>query len=371
VDATIPCAWLDIWQHNGGLLPERLPAQEHQFAGRSTWIAEAMEGMPSAAALPPRRRFPAGRFERALANGEFVITAEIAPGTAANASGILSQAEQIAPWVTAITLTDNAGSHAAVSSMAGCALLVRNGYPAILQMTCRDRNRIALQSDLLSAAALGIENVLCLTGDGVGNGDHPGAKPVFDLDSVSLLATACTLRDSGTFLSGRPLAAPPEYFVGAAENPFAPPFAARVQRLQRKIDTGAQFLMMQVVYDVPAFELFMAEVRRLGLHRRVHIIAGVGLPTSPKAARWIAKHVPGIRIPEQVFEQLENSTNPLNAGISLMTDNIRRLHAIDGLAGVHLLMHPHQLHLMSDVITQAGLRAPSKGAASESSGTCA
>ena len=215
--------------------------------------------MPTASPLPPKRELPAGRFERDLASGEFVITAEIAPGTAANASGILAQAKLIAPWVNAINVTDGAGAHTALSSMAACALLVRNGYTAVLQMTCRDRNRIALQSDLLGATALGIENVLCLTGDGVGNGDHPGAKPVFDLDAISLLATARTLRDGGTFLSGRTLTAPPQYFLGAVENPFAPPQAARVQRVQTKIDAGAQFLMTQMVYDVPAFELFMAE----------------------------------------------------------------------------------------------------------------
>ncbi len=355
VDSAVPCAWEDIIQHNGGLLPDRQPAREHQLAGRSTWIAEALDRKPAASPLPPKRELPAGRFERALTSGEFVVTAEIAPGTAANASGVLAQAKLIAPWVNAINVTDGAGAHTALSSMAACALLVRNGYTAVLQMTCRDRNRIALQSDLLSATALGIENVLCLTGDGVGTGDHPGAKPVFDLDSISLLATARTLRDGGTFLSGRALTAPPEYFLGAVENPFAPPQAARVQRVQRKIDAGAQFLMTQMIYDVAAFELFMAELRRLGLHRRVHIIAGVGLPTSPKAVRWIAQHVPGVRIPQHVIELLESSADPVQAGASLTVDNIRRLRAIEGLAGVHLLFHPQRLNLMGDIIAQAGL----------------
>lgn len=363
VDSTVPCAWSDIWLHNGGLLPDRQPALEHQFIGRSTWIAEALEGMPTASPLPPKRELPAGRLERDLASGEFVITAEIAPGTAANASGILAQAKLIAPWVNAINVTDGAGAHTALSSMAACTLLVQNGYTAVLQMTCRDRNRIALQSDLLGATALGIENVLCLTGDGVGNGDHPGAKPVFDLDAISLLATARTLRDGGTFLSGRTLTAPPRYFLGAVENPFAPPQAARVQRVQRKIDAGAQFLMTQMVYDVPAFELFMAEVRRLGLHRRAHIIAGVGLPTSPKAVRWISKHVPGVRIPEHLIVQLETSADPVSTGISMTVNTIRRLRAIEGLAGVHLLFHPQRLNLMGDIVTQAGLRNRSNSSA--------
>ncbi len=355
LDATMPCAWRDIWLHNGGLLPDRLPPREFNFAGRSTWIAEALEGMPTASPLPPKREIPAGRLERDLASGEFVLTGEAAPGTAANGVGLLAQAELLAPWVSAINVTDAAGANPALSSMAASVLLVRNGYTAVLQMTCRDRNRIALQNDLLSATALGIENVLCLSGDGVGNGDHPGAKPVFDLDSISLIATARTMRDGGTFLSGRALTSPPEYFIGGVENPFAPPQAARVQRLKKKIDAGAQFVMTQMVYDVAAFELFMAEVCRQGLHRRCHILAGVGLLTSPKTAHWMTKNVPGVRIPARTIEQLESASNPRSVGISITVDILRRLRAIEGLAGVHLMFHPQRLNLLGDVLTEAGL----------------
>jgi len=213
-------------------------------------------------------------------------------------------------------------------------------------------------NNLLSATAMGIENVLCLTGDGVANGDHPGAKPVFDLDSVSLIAAARTMRDGGTFLSGRALNAPPTYYIGAVENPFAPPAGARVQRLKKKIDAGAQFIMTQMVYDLPSFELFMEEVCRLGLHRRCHILAGVGLLTSPKTARWIAKNVPGVRIPEQTMAQLEAAASPMQTGIAITVDILKRLKAMEGLAGAHLMFHPTRLNLLADILTQAGLDTP-------------
>jgi 5,10-methylenetetrahydrofolate reductase len=355
LDATMKCAWRDIVEHNGGLLPERLPPREFNFGGRSTWIAEALEGMPAVMPLPAKKEIPAGRLERDLASGDFVLTGEVAPGTAANSAAVLTQAALLAPWVSAINATDAAGANAALSSMASCALMAQNGYTAVLQMTCRDRNRIALQNDLLSATALGIENVLCLTGDGVANGDHPGAKPVFDLDSVSLIAAARTMRDGGTFMSGRALNAPPTYFIGAVENPFAPPAGARVQRLKKKIDAGAQFVMTQMVYDMPSFELFMDEVRRLGLDRRCHILAGVGLLTSPKTARWISKNVPGVRIPEEMVAQLESAAKPMDTGIAMTVEILRKLRAMEGLAGVHLMFHPTRLNLLGDILAQAGL----------------
>ncbi len=355
LDATMKCAWRDIVEHNGGLLPERLPPREFNFGGRSTWIAEALEGMPAIMPLPAKREVPAGRLEQDLASGDFVLTGEVAPGTAANATAVLAQAALLAPWVSAINATDAAGANTALSSLASCAIMAQNGYSAVLQMTCRDRNRIALQNDLLSATALGIENVLCLTGDGVANGDHPGAKPVFDLDSTSLIAAARTMRDGGTFMSGRALNAPPTYYIGAVENPFAPPAGARVQRLKKKIDAGAQFVMTQMVYDMPSFELFMDEVRRLGLDRRCHILAGVGLLTSPKTARWISKNVPGVRIPEEMVAQLESAAKPMDTGIAMTVEILRKLRAMQGLAGVHLMFHPTRLNLLGDILAQAGL----------------
>lgn len=358
LDPTMVCAWRDIFTHNGEILPDRLPPREFNFEGRSTWIAEALEGMPTVMPLPARKELPASRLQRDLESGNFVLTGEVAPGTAANGDAVLKQAAQIAPYVSAINSTDSASANAALSSMAACAIMARAGYPAVVQMACRDRNRIGLQNDLLAATALGIENVLCLTGDGVANGDHPGAKPVFDLDSVSLLAAARTLRDGGTFMSGRALSSPPTYYIGGVENPFAPPMGARVQRLKKKIDAGAQFIMTQLIYDMPAFEAFMEEVRRLGLHRRAHILAGVGLLTSAKTAAFISKNVPGIRIPKEILASLETAEKPMEYGKALTVEILRRLRGIEGVAGAHLMFHPSRLNLMGEILAQAGLDTP-------------
>lgn len=353
IDAAFPCAWRDIWLANGGLLPERQAPLDHRLNGRSTWIAEAMDDSPPLEPLPPRREVPVGRLEKELARGNFVVTAEIAPGTAASGSALLAQAKTIAPWVQAMNVTDGAGGNAALSSLAAAALLVRAGYPAVVQLTCRDRNRIALQNDLLGAAALGIENILCLTGDGVGNGDHPGAKPVFDLDAISLLATARTMRDGAKFLSGRDLAGAPDYFIGAVANPFSPPEPARLQRLKMKIDAGAQFVQTQYVFDVPAFAAFMAEVCKLGLHRRCYILAGVGFMASAKTARWMTNKLPGVRIPEHLIHRLEQTSEPLREGVSLSVDLVRELRDIEGVAGVHLMFHHQRLHLLPEVVEGA------------------
>jgi methylenetetrahydrofolate reductase (NADPH) len=355
VDPAIVCAWRDIWMRKGGQLPDRQPPRDHRLSGHSTWLAEALDPPTTTPPLPPvRSDIPRGRFQRLLESGEFVVTSEVAPGTAADGSSLLAHAEVVAPWVDAINVTDASGANAALSSLAAAALLVRAGYTAVMQMTCRDRNRIALQNDLLSATALGIENVLCLTGDGVGNGDHPEAKPVFDLDAISLLATARTMRDGQQFLSGRTLSRAPQFFLGAVGNPFAPPEAARVQRLKTKIEAGAQFVQTQYVFDIPAFRAYMAQVRSLGLHRRCHIIAGVGLIGSARTARWLTSNVPGVRIPAHILERFEKSAAPLREGIALATELIRELRAMEGVAGVHLMFNNRIEHI-PEVLDGAGL----------------
>ena len=354
LDAAMPCAWKDIWSRLGERLPERQPLLDHRRAGRSAWLAEALDAKPAAPELPPDRPLPAGRLAARLAAGEFVVTAEIGPGTAADGSALLAQAERLGQWVDAINVTDGSAAHCALSSLAAAALLTRAGHVAVMQMTCRDRNRIALQNDLLSATALGIENVVCLTGDGVLAGDHPEAKPVFDLDAVALVATAKTLRDGGRFLSGRALAVPPSYFIGAVDNPFAPPETARVQRLAAKVAAGAQFVQTQYVFDLEAFALYMERVRAAGLHRRCHIIAGVGLVPSARTARWLAHKVPGVRIPDAVVTRLEQAADPLAEASALAVELISALRRIEGVAGVHLMFH-HHLEKVGEVIEAAGL----------------
>ena len=199
-----------------------------------------------------------GRLERVLRAGEFAVTAELSPPDSADPTEVYERASIFDGWVDAINATDGSGANCHMSSVGVCALLTRVGYAPVMQISCRDRNRIAIQGDVLGAAAMGVGNVLCLTGDGTQCGDHPEAKPVFDLDSIALIETIRIMRDERRLLSGRPLSHPPELFIGAAENPFAPPYEFRPLRLAKKIAAGAQFVQTQYCYDLPLLERFIS-----------------------------------------------------------------------------------------------------------------
>jgi methylenetetrahydrofolate reductase (NADPH) len=243
-----------------------------------------------------------------------------------------------------------------MSSVAICALLIRAGYEPVFQVSCRDRNRIAIQGDLLGAAAMGVRNVLCLTGDDVTVGDQPEAKRVFDLDSIQLLRTAVVLRDKGMFLSGRKLTVPPQLFLGAAANPFAPPFDWRPLRLAKKIEAGAQFIQTQYCFDMPRFRTFMAKVRDLGLHEKVFILAGVGPLRSAKTAEYMRSKVPGVHIPDEVVERLKNAPKgqQLEEGKKICVEIIQQMREIEGIAGVHVMAY-RQEELVAEIIEEAGL----------------
>ena len=202
-----------------------------------------------------------GRLERVLRAGKFVVTAELAPPDSALAEDVYERARLFDGYVDGMNATDGSGAHCHMSSVAMCALLTNIGYSPVLQISCRDKNRIAIQGDVLGAAAMGVSNVLCLSGDGVQVGDHPEAKPVFDLDSMSLLETIRVMRDESRFLSGRPITTPPQMFIGAAENPSAPPFDYRPHRLAKKIVAGAQFIQTQYVFDIEHLRVFVAQPR--------------------------------------------------------------------------------------------------------------
>ena len=204
----------------------------------------------------------------------------------------------------AVNVTDNPGASVMPASMAGSVLAQRAGLEPVMQLTCRDRNRIALQSDLLGAGLLGIPNVLLLTGDHQRFGDHPGAKPVFDLDSVTLVGAARALRDSGRLLGGRTVSPPPSWLIGAVENPFAAPQRFRAARLAKKIAAGAEFVQTQFVFDVPMFARFMADVRDLGLTDQCTVLAGIGPIRSPRALEFMRSEVPGIHVPDDVVRRL-------------------------------------------------------------------
>jgi len=215
------------------------------------------------------------RLERVLRSGRFAVTAELNPPDSADYHSVFERALVLAEVCDAINATDASGANVHMSSVGVCALLTRAGYEPVMQVSCRDKNRIAIQGDLLGAAAMGVRNVLCLTGDGVQTGDQPEAKPVFDLDSISLLRTARMLRDDGHFLSGRKLEVAPKFFLGAAANPFVPPYDYRPLRMAKKIEAGADFFQTQYCFDLPRLCEFMSVVRDLGLTERAFILVGV------------------------------------------------------------------------------------------------
>ena len=296
------------------------------------------------------------RLERVLRSGRFAVTAELNPPDSADPQAVYERALVLASVCDAINATDASGAHVHMSSVAVCALLTRAGYEPVLQVSCRDRNRIAIQGDLLGAAALGVRNVLCLTGDGVQVGDQPEAKPVFDLDSITLLRTAQILRDRGEFLSGRKLESPPRLFLGAAENPFVPPLDFRPLRLGKKVEAGADFIQTQFCFDVVRLRQFMRAVCDLGLHERVFILVGVGPLRSAKAAEWIRSKVPGVVIPDAVIRRLQGvpEDRQKHEGRQICLEIIQEIREIPGVHGIHVMAY-RQEHLVAEIIEEAGL----------------
>jgi 5,10-methylenetetrahydrofolate reductase len=295
-----------------------------------------------------------GRLERVLRAGNFAVTAELSPPDSADPEEVYALARIFDGVVDAINATDGSGAHCHMSSVGVCSLLSRIGYAMVMQISCRDRNRIAIQGDVLGGAAMGVANVLCLTGDGVQAGDHPEAKPVFDLDSLSLLQTLRAMRDDGRFLSGRRLSKPPEVFLGAAANPFAPPYDFRPIRLAKKIAAGAQFVQTQYCYDVPMIEEYMERVRDLGLHETCFILVGVGPLASARAARWIRANVPGVHIPEAVVRRLEGAAKQKLEGKRICIELMQQIREIEGVAGVHVMAY-RQEQTIAEIIDESGV----------------
>jgi len=297
-----------------------------------------------------------GAFEMQLASGQFAVTAELSPPDSADPEEVYSRARVFDGYVDAINATDGSGANCHMSSVAVCSLLERRGYTTIMQISCRDRNRLAVQGDVLGAAALGISNVLCLSGDGVQAGDHPDAKPVFDLDCMSLITTVRGMRDESRFLSGRTITTPPRVLIGAAANPFVPPFEDRVERLAKKISAGAAFVQTQYCFDIPRLEEYMRRVRDLGLHEKCAILVGVGPLNSPRAALWIRDNVPGVHIPDQVIKRLEGAERPKLEGRRLCMELIQQIREIEGVAGVHVMAY-RQEEAIAEIIDASGVLA--------------
>jgi methylenetetrahydrofolate reductase (NADPH) len=282
---------------------------------------------------------PRSRLQRLLQSGEFVVTCELEASDSADPEPVYRLADALRGKVDAVNCTDNSAAHPHLSSLAAAHLLLDRGVEPILQLACRDRNRLALQADILGAAVLGVRNLVAMTGDDVTAGDHPEAKPIYDLDAMHLLRIARIMRDSGTYLSGRRLDRPPSLFIGAVENPFAPPIDYRPMRLGKKIEAGAEFVQTQIVFNLERMRTFMARVVELGLTERVFVLAGVYVLRSARAARYLRDQVPGIDVPDDVLRRMEGLPPDRQAeeGVRLALETIARLREMPGISGIHLM----------------------------------
>ena len=295
-----------------------------------------------------------GRFERVLRAGHFAVTTEIAPPDSADPDEVLKRAALFDGYVDAINATDGSGANCHMSSLAVCAILTRIGYSPILQISCRDRNRISIQGDTLGAAALGVCNVLCLTGDDVGAGDHPEAKPVFDLDSISLAQTLRTMREEKRFLSGRNLDLEPRLFIGSSINPFVPPVENRADQLAKKIASGAEYIQSQYCFDMDILRDFMARAVDMGLTEKAYILIGVGVLPSARTAKWMRENVPGVHIPDDIIRRLDGADKPLREGRNICVELMQKIKEVPGISGVHVMAY-RQEKWVGDVVKRSGV----------------
>ncbi|MCF6186737.1 MAG: methylenetetrahydrofolate reductase [Desulfobulbaceae bacterium] len=296
------------------------------------------------------------RLERILKAGHLAVTSECGPPRGSNPESILSKARQIKDYCDAINITDNQTSMTRLSSLAACIHLKQIGAEPVLQMVTRDRNRLALQSDILGAASFDINNILCLSGDHQSFGDCPQGQNVFDLDSMQLLQTVRIMRDQGKFLGGDDIDRPPNMFVGAAANPFASPLKIRVPRLAKKIAAGAEFIQTQCIYNLDRFEKWMQGVRDRGLHEQVFILAGLTPLKSVGMARYMKNRVPGMEVPDAVIKRLSGVAGEKQAeeGIAICVESIQRLQQVEGVRGFHIMAIEWE-EKVPEIVERAGL----------------
>ncbi len=292
--------------------------------------------------------------EKVLAGGNFAVTAEAGPPKGTGAKVILRKAEALRACCDAVNITDNQTAIVRMCSLAGCVLLKQQGVEPVMQMVTRDRNRIALQSDILGAVALGIGNILCITGDHQKFGNHPTAKGVFDLDSIQLINVVKNMRDNKKFISGDDISGEVPLFIGAAENPFADPFEFRVIRLAKKIKAGADFIQTQGVFDVPKFARWMKMVTDRGLDKQVHIMAGIIPLRSVGMARNMKTGVAGISIPDSLITRLEQSKNVKDDAVKIALEIIQQVKEIPGVHGIHIMAVGWE-DIVPELITKSGL----------------
>ncbi len=277
--------------------------------------------------------------EKILTSGQFAATGELGPPKSADPEVIRRKAGLLKGYVDAVNITDNQTAIVRMSSISVGTMLLGLGLEPTIQMTCRDRNRLAIQSDLLGAAALGIKNLLCLTGDHQSFGNHATARGVYDLDSIQLIKMVKDMRDEKRFACGEEMDFEPRFFIGAASNPFADPFDFRPLRLAQKIAAGADFVQTQLIYNLPKFKEFMKRVVDMGLHEECDILAGVGPIKSVGMARYMQNNVPGLDVPEDIVARLKGvpKDQVRNEGIKQCADIIQEVRDVPGIAGVHVM----------------------------------
>jgi 5,10-methylenetetrahydrofolate reductase len=292
--------------------------------------------------------------EKVLEGGYFAVTAEVGPPKGTSASVIQKKGEVLKSYCDAMNVTDNQTAIVRMSSLSGCVLLREMGIDPVMQMVVRDRNRIAIQSDILGAVALGIRNILCISGDHQKFGNHPTAKGVYDIDSIQLVQTLKTMRDEKKFLCGEAISGEVPIFIGAVENPFADPFEYRVIRLAKKVKAGADFIQTQAVYDVVKFAKWIEMVRDQGLDKEVHILAGVIPIKSVGMVRYMRDNVSGVSVPNEIVTRMEDAKDTKEEGVKIILEIIEQLKEIDGIHGIHIMAVAWE-DIVPVIVERAGL----------------
>ncbi len=296
------------------------------------------------------------QLKKVLAAGHFAVTAEAGPPKGADPESVRKKGRVLKGAVDSVNVTDNQTGVVRLSSLAACALLRQEGLDPVLQMVVRDRNRIALQSDILGASALGIRNVLCLSGDHQSFGNQKEAMGVFDLDSIQLIQTVRRMRDEAQIIGGETLTQAPELFVGAAANPFADPFFYRVIRLAKKVRAGAEFIQTQCIYNLERFKEWMIQVRDRGLHEKVYILGGITPMKSAKMAEYMRTQVAGMDIPEALVQRMKSvpAKEQRREGLKISVETIQALKEIEGVHGVHIMAIEWE-DAVPQIVEEAGL----------------
>jgi methylenetetrahydrofolate reductase (NADPH) len=292
--------------------------------------------------------------EKLLESGRFAVTAEAGPPRGAVPSVIQRKGELLKTCCDALNVTDNQTAIVRMSSLSGCTLLKQLGAEPVMQIVCRDRNRIAIQSDVLGAVALGIGNILCLTGDYQSFGDHSTAKGVFDLDSIQLIQLLRQMREEKIFLSGEKISGEVPIFIGAAENPYADPFEYRVLRLAKKVKAGADFIQTQAIFDIGKFAEWMKMVTDRGLDNEVHILAGIIPVRTPGMARYMRDNVPGVSVPNEIVTRMEDAKDAKEEGLNICLEIIEQIKDIPGVHGVHIMAVGWE-DIVPTIVEKAGL----------------